>query len=240
MRASTATTTTKPRQVGQGRTESPLHGLGSAIAGTSLEALMAERGRNRRHGKDSLILLEEEPVEAIHQVVSGVVRCYVMSEEGRRQITRFAWPGDYLGCSAVDVWHFSAEAVDDTVLRSISRDTLEAAEIGDREFHRDLRRATMREMKRREAHLARVAYLTADERLLDFLHELLAHASERDGYRRLPLMRRDIADHLGLSVETVSRAFTSLKRTGRIEMRGADWFHIAANVDTRQRALRAA
>lgn len=223
-----ASVTAKPRHLGQESAGASFEGAG-ATAARPLAALIAERGRNGHYAKDSLILLQEEPVETIHQVVSGVVRCYVMSEEGRRQITRFAWPGDYLGCVAIDAWHFSAEAVQNSVLRSVARETLEAAEFRDPELHRDLRRASMREMKRREAHLARVAYLSADERLLDFLGELLAHTSDREGYRRLPLMRRDIADYLGLSVETVSRAFTSLKRAGLIAMRGSDWFQITAD-----------
>lgn len=191
-----------------------------------LARFVAARGRRRRAAENSLIFLEQEPVESIYQVVSGVVRCFVMSEDGRRQITRFAWPGDFLGCVAIDAWHFSAEAVNEVVLRSVPQNALEAALLEDVELQRDMRRATALEMKRRQTHLARVAYMPADDRLYDFLVELSRYAGRRDGYLMLPLMRRDIADHLGLSVETVSRAFTALKRSGRLEMRRADGFRM--------------
>jgi CRP-like cAMP-binding protein len=65
----------------------------------------------------------------------------------------------------------------------------------------------------------------APERLLQFLHGFASTRSS-SGFIALPMCRRDIADHLGLSVETVSRAFSTLKRTGRISLSGAEKYKI--------------
>lgn len=204
-------------------------------APSPLRAYFAARGRNRRMAADSVIALEQEPAEAIHLVLTGVARCYVMSEDGRRNISRFAWPGDFIGCVAIDAWHFSAEAIDTLTLRSIKRDALESALLRDGALQRDLRREVAQEMRRREAHIARIASLSAEARLLDFLHEVAGHASEIDGFSQLPLMRRDIADFLGMSIETTSRTFTSLRRSGRLQMRGVGEFRIRGDAPSRRK-----
>ncbi len=70
-----------------------------------------------------------------------------------------------------------------------------------------------------------LAYLPAEERVRRFLTEFAARRAA-SGFTVLPMPRRDIADHIGLTVETVSRAFSALKRKGMIEMRGCDRFRM--------------
>lgn len=74
---------------------------------------------------ESTILLHGHAADAVYLVVSGTIRCCTISEDGRRQIFRFAKKGEFVGVSDIDTWHFTAEAVDHVIVKSIPRSVVE-------------------------------------------------------------------------------------------------------------------
>lgn len=186
---------------------------------TELHALFKKSSFQQHFRPDSTVLLDGEPAEALYLVISGTVRCCTIAADGSRQIFSFAKKGDFIGISDFDTWHFTAEAVDHVILRAISRDVIERDLRANIALRQEVRTYVSQLLERRERQLLSLISRKAPERLFHFLQD---YASSRpgDGSRpvALPMCRRDIADHLGLSVETVSRAFTDLKTKGRIEM----------------------
>lgn len=163
-------------------------------------------------------------------MISGTVRCCTIAEDGRRHIFRFAQAGDLIGLSEVDIWHFTAEAVTDLRLRAVSREAVQALAANDPGLRQALSRRLLGELRCRENLLMSFAHQNAEERLLDFLRRFSREAPPElraeDQLVTLPMPRRDLGDHLGLTFETVSRAFSALKRRAAIEMRGTDRFRV--------------
>jgi len=157
---------------------------------------------------------ENEPAEYLYKVVSGAVRSYKVLSDGRRQIGGFYLPGDVFGLEAGDVHGFSAEAVADSKIMVIKRAALIALAARDTEVARQLWTMSARELQRAQDHVM-LLIKTAQERVAGFLLEMAARgksASEVD----LPMSRQDIADYLGLTIETVSRTFTQLENCAAI------------------------
>lgn len=204
---------------------SPLH----ADTAGAVDALFAARGRLTTADRGQTLVMEEQPIESVYQISSGFVRCCSYTQEGQRQVFHFAGPGDLLGFPDLGIWHFSAEAVTDVVLRSIKIDVLEEAMTCNRAMQRELRRHCLEQIAARERHLVWLAYLRTEDRLLAFLEEFEAAGSKRGDMVELPMTRLDLADHLGMTFETVSRCFTALKRRGAIMMNGPNMYALSAD-----------
>lgn len=187
--------------------------------------LFDDRARLRDFEAGSTILLHGAPASAVFRVVSGTVRCCTITESGRRHIFRFARAGDLIGLDEFDTWHFTAEAVDRVRLLAAPRETLERALLDDPALHGEMRALIARELAAREEQLVVVSAARAEERLLWFLAGF-ARRPDADGFTTLPMTRQDIGDHLGLTLETVSRVFSGLKRKGAIAMRGTNGFRL--------------
>ncbi|MEX2519717.1 MAG: helix-turn-helix domain-containing protein [Paracoccaceae bacterium] len=191
----------------------------------TVEDLFAGSAHFSRAGAGRALLIEGDPADVVHQIASGVVRCCTFTENGRRQIFRFAMAGDILGFADLERWHFTAEAVDPVLLRSIPRARLERALEKSPSLQRDLRRRISEELTEREQHMAVLAFEPAEKRVIWFLAGY-SRRCDRSGFLPLPMTRQEIGDFLGLTLETVSRAFSALKRANVIEMQGADRFRL--------------
>lgn len=199
--------------------------LGRSTEGGRIRDLFAGSARVRHCAPGSTIFLQGDRVGSLYRIVAGTVRCCSFTEDGKRQIFRFAESDDLLGPTELDRWHFTAEAVDHVILRSIGREAFERALATDPAVQRALRETSAGELARRERQLLAMAYLPADERLLAFLAEYAERHVSR-GFTVLPMTRLDIGDHLGLKLETISRGFGNLRRRGLIEMKGASRFRM--------------
>jgi CRP/FNR family nitrogen fixation transcriptional regulator len=156
-----------------------------------------------------------------YRVVSGTVRLCKLMSDGRRQITQFAGPGDFFGFEWLDTHELTAEALTDVVVIQYARSRLER--LGDEhgDAQRRLTALLSRELWAAQSHLVMLGRKTAKERLVSFFLAL----AERRGAGKgdtidLPMGRQDIADYLGLTVETVSRAVSELKRARHIGVPG--------------------
>lgn len=159
---------------------------------------------------------EGEPADYLYKVVSGTVRTYKVLADGRRQIGAFYMRGDVFGLETCDEHTFSAEAISDAKVLVIKRSTLVALAERDNEVARQLWALTGLELSRVQEHIL-LLIKTAQERVAGFLLEMADRASNGNSLE-LPMSRQDIADYLGLTIETVSRTLTTLENAAAIEL----------------------
>jgi CRP/FNR family nitrogen fixation transcriptional regulator len=162
---------------------------------------------------------EDESVDYVYEVAHGAVRTVKVLSDGRRQIGGFHFAGDLFGLEDGDQHSFSAEAIVDSTVRIIRRNTLIRLAGHDRELAQRLLLVTSHEITRVHRH-ALMLIKNAQERVGSFLLEM----SERiaiGAMIELPMSRQDIADYLGITIETVSRTFTSLESQATIALPNA-------------------
>jgi CRP/FNR family transcriptional regulator, nitrogen fixation regulation protein len=156
---------------------------------------------------------EAEPAEYVYQVTDGAVRSYKLLSDGRRQIGAFHLIGDVFGLENSGVHRFTAEAIVDTTIRLAKRVSLAHVAESDTTVARDLLNMTAINLKHAEDHMLLLGRKTSLERVAAFLLEM-DHRLTAAGVMALPMCRRDIADYLGLTLETVSRALSALHDQG--------------------------
>jgi CRP/FNR family nitrogen fixation transcriptional regulator len=171
----------------------------------------------RTFAKDEEIFAEGDRAAFFYKVVSGAVRTSKLLSDGRRQIDAFHLPGDILGIESGDEHRFTAEAVQDCEVVAYRRCNLETLAATDVAFSRQVVGAMMRSLERAQDHMLLLGRKSAVEKIATFLLDLASRLSE-DGHFELPMSRTDIADHLGLTIETVSRTMTQLERQKVIEV----------------------
>jgi CRP/FNR family nitrogen fixation transcriptional regulator len=192
-----------------GRTARPVAGNLVGLGG-SIEMV----GAPMPFSRNAEIYGENEPAEYLYKVVSGAVRTYKVLNDGRRQIGAFYLPGDIFGLEVGGEHTFSAEAVADCKVLVIKRSALVALASRDNEVARQLWAMAAGELQRAQAHIM-LLIKTAQERVAGFLLEMAARNSGANEVE-LPMSRQDIADYLGLTIETVSRTLTLLENAGAI------------------------
>ncbi len=152
-----------------------------------------------------------------YRIVSGCVRMVNLMEDGRRQIGEFLMAGDLLGFDTLGTYDFSAEAVSEVVLRRYPRRMVDALAESNVALARRLRDMTSGSLRLAHSRLVLLGRKTASERIASFLLEMAKRLPEvhRD-VLDLPMGRTDIADHLGLTIETVCRVMAHLRRDGTV------------------------
>lgn len=164
--------------------------------------------------RNSEIYGEAEPADYVHYLVAGTVRICRLMDDGRRQIETFHRPGTLFGFEAGTSHRFSAEAVTNVTVRLARRSALMALAGRDAEVAQALWGLACRELERAQEHVLLLGRKTAQERVASFLGELAS-----DDAVDLPMSRQDMADYLGLTIETVSRTLTQLEANGVIAFR---------------------
>jgi CRP/FNR family transcriptional regulator, nitrogen fixation regulation protein len=159
---------------------------------------------------------EGEPTDYVYAVATGIARCCRVSAAGRRQIVAFYVPGDLFGFEPGDQHTLSAEAVTEMTVCMVKRSTMMAVAWRDPGVAAQLWAGLALELRREQEHILRLGK-PAQERmascLLDFAMRL-----PNSGDLELPISRRDIADYLDITIETVSRVLTQLKNAAAITM----------------------
>jgi len=168
------------------------------------------------------ICCQGEPADRWFWIINGTARRSVIRRDGRRQIVDLLLPGDCFGFTNGDEYDDTVEAIarETYVARCVRRDAEAVAE-SNPQLAREIRRATFETLLRLQSQLVIVGRVTAIEKVGAFLLDMSARVSSRSSDRVvLPISRYDMADYLGLSVETVSRSLTQLKRQGVIKLFG--------------------
>ena len=135
---------------------------------------------------------------------------------GRRRIKAFYLPGDVFGLEMDDEHHFSAEAVTDSTILVVKRSALMSLANADGDVARRLWTFTARELRRMQDHVLLLTK-TAQERVASFLLDLAKRLAAVEEIE-VPMSRQDIADYLGLTIETSSRILTQLEAQATIAL----------------------
>jgi CRP-like cAMP-binding protein len=157
-----------------------------------------------------------ERVEYLYKVLKGSVRTYKILQDGRRLIEAFYLPGDIFGFEVGDEHTLSAEAIVDCQLRVLRRASVAVLAARDSSVARHLYAMTVTELQRVRNHLM-LLVKNARQRVAGFLLEMSRRSSDSDEII-LPMSRQDIADYLGLTIETVSRSLTQLENAAAIAL----------------------
>ena len=191
------------------------------------------QGSRRSREPGATIYAQSDPAEFIYQVVSGVVRTITLNRDGRRIVHGFHLPGEIFGMEREKIHHCSAEAVCQTELVQCPTSRLNALAETDKDAARELWMSLLVSRDRTAERFMYVLHGTAFEKLAYFLIDL-AWRTQSSRRIELPMSRYDIADYLGLSSETVSRTFTTLRTRGLIATKGRqvrllndDMLHVA-------------
>ena len=168
------------------------------------------------YARNEEIFGEGEPADFVYKVVSGSARTYKILSDGRRQIGAFYLPGEVFGLDVDDVYHYSADAVGKSTLLVVKRSALIALADTDHNVAHLLWTLTAQELRRLQEHML-LLIRSAQERVACFLLEMAERMAETDVID-LPMSRQDIADYLGLTIETISRTLTQLETAAAISV----------------------
>lgn len=182
-----------------------------------VEKVMARR--NIARGKT--VMREGEPNEVLYVVVGGSFRLSKQLIDGRRQVTGFLFPGDFVGVRTTEANAYTAEALEDSVVCCFPHRFLDEAAVGSPGIKDRLIARGQTEYHKAQDHIVLLGKKSAEERVLSFIELVNRRIGEPQGTdaRRvpLPMPRQDIADYLGLRLETLSRTLTALRADGRLK-----------------------
>jgi CRP/FNR family nitrogen fixation transcriptional regulator len=156
---------------------------------------------------------EGEWANRVYEVMRGAVRNYKTLSDGRRQICAFHLPNDIFGWENGPTYRFTAEAIVDTTVRVVRRQNLEYVAATNVQVTHSLLSMTTRNLEHAENQMMLLGRKNSLEKVAAFLLEMDRRLFGTD-VLALPMTRRDIADYLGLSVETVSRELSRLRARG--------------------------
>lgn len=174
-------------------------------------------GLRQTYGPGETIFDEGQRADRVYQLMSGTLRTCRILRDGRRQIEAFHFAGDVFGLEGGEVHRVAAQTLSPVQVRAMPRSALEALARENGEVARRLLELTTDTLRRCQDHVLVLGRRAACERVAALLLDL----AERTGAEALldvPMTRQDMADYLGLTIETVSRTFTQLQHDGLIAL----------------------
>ena len=196
------------------------HGASSKIA-----QVMSRMGAAMRFAKDDEIFFQDDDAELIYLLQSGAARTTRLLADGRRQVGGFYYPGDLIGFETGEQHRFSAEALCDCTVLVLKRRALNEF-AGDDDLERAIWDVTRAELERMQDHLLVLGRKTACERVASFLMGVAER--ETTDQHDLHMGRQDMADYLGLTIETVSRMLTQLQSASVVSFESARQFRVTS------------
>ncbi len=175
----------------------------------------------RNFQKGSVIFHQKGTAEFFYEVISGAVRCSTMTLEGRRQILRFAGPGDIVGLTKEHTYGYSAEVVRSCSIRRYRTDRIEMALERDVELKRRLLNSITRECDMLRNHISLLGHRHSASKVAILLLEMEQSETTSCGRLTFPASRTEIADYLCMSPETLCRKLGEFRLSKLIEMRSA-------------------
>ena len=219
----------------------PLSPFARSVRPTSAPSRLSrfETGTLRRLDTREHVFYEGDPRTHVFQVEEGTIVIYKVLPDGRRQVIGFAYPGDLLGLGTSGDHLFNAQATSAAKIRCLGAHALEEAAAHDAALALKLYQAISLELSAARNLLISIGQQSALERVAAFLVALDRKTGVADGSGsmiRLPMRRSDIADFLGLTIETVSRTLTKLRVMQMIEIVNGTEVHLRARTRLEQLA----
>lgn len=213
------------------RADSAASGADRGLA--ALAAETARQSRTQRFGQHSIVFYEGDAAERVYEVSAGTVMLYKLLPDGRRQVVEILTPGMVFGLCAGETYDCSAETL--TASAVVSHERREVEETASLQRH--VSRCLMAQMERMHDHAVLLGRKSALERVSTFFIHMVPNrggegcVGPADGDVDthdivLSMTRQEIADYLGLTIETVSRVISELKRRGLVRVERQDGIHI--------------
>lgn len=167
------------------------------------------------------IFLDGDDARHVFEVLDGIVCAYRILPDGERHIVSFYFPGDVIGNCSLGTYAYSAQALTPVRVRRIPRSAIERSMAHRPELAQRFLRLAALELAATRDHLLCLAAKSAEAKIAAFLLALSRRNEEQGGdpdQIKLPMTRLDIADYLGLTIETVSRTLSKFRRNGLIDL----------------------
>jgi CRP/FNR family transcriptional regulator, nitrogen fixation regulation protein len=214
------------------RTPEQSASAGAAIARSGeFDALLAleQIGTRRSFFRNQEIFAEGDSADCWFKVISGAVRICKWMADGRRHILDFCFVGDCFGLSDARIRAATAEAVEDLIVMCYPQRAADRLLDETPRLAREMYDRTLRELAQAQTRMLLLGRMTASERVASFLLEI-ADRCDTPLSLDVPMLRSDVADYLGLTIETVCRTLSAFKHDGiiavptpqRIELRNRD------------------
>lgn len=169
-----------------------------------------------------MVFCQGEPADYVYEVIEGVLKLYILTADGRLQITGFAYPGQILALDAGTAYSTTAEAVTPTKLCQYPRAKFERVIDDHPQLARQLFTIVAQDLTAARGQMLLLGRKSATEKIASFVVSLAKRNEERgqdSAIIDLPMSRGDIGDYLGLTIETVSRTITRLRQLGVLDLR---------------------
>ncbi len=199
-------------------------GICGALTEEQLISLSKHTSRKIENPGTELIR-DSEPITTYANVVSGVVKLSKLLEDGRQQIVGLQYAPDFLGRPLRAESLVAAEAATNVELCAFPKSVLERLMAESPELEHKLLEQSLKELDEAREWMVTLGRKNAQEKIASFLYMIAAHMDpeadleeDREMTFDLPLSRADIADFLGLTIETVSRQLTKLRKSGVVSI----------------------
>jgi CRP/FNR family nitrogen fixation transcriptional regulator len=192
---------------------------GKSETADPIAAVLQGLGSVVKFKRNAAVFNEGDPARHVYKVIDGAVRTCRVLMDGRRQIADFYLPGDFFGLDWQSEHGFTAEAIADAVVVSYPRSQLELTAETQPAVQRLLMNLLSKGLSATQDHVVMLGRQTAQERLAWFLLRIMQRSDDNPNLD-LPMSRLDIADYLGLTIETVSRGISQFKRKQLIAVSG--------------------
>lgn len=189
-------------------------------------------------GATTVLFHEGDDADALYEVVTGVFRATKVFHDGRRQVVAFAYPGDIVGFGHGDAYRFDCDALTPARVQVTARGDIANVLRNRPDLGEKLLAMAAGEVASMHDLSVLLCRKSAMERIAGFLLSLANRTGKLANDQRvgLPMCRADIADHLGLTIETVSRNLSKLKLRGIIDLPGRNSFVIRDLARLRQQS----
>jgi CRP/FNR family transcriptional regulator len=191
--------------------------------------IFSEISSERTHTNRENIFLQQEISTNLYNITEGNVKIYHLLSDGRIQIIGFLYPGDFFGAYKKGKYNYSAEAIGDVRLCVFKQEVLDKYLGKNMNLAKELLHMTSHELTLAQDRIGVLGKMNANERMAKFILNISnqrARIGWQDNPISLPMTRQDIADYLGLTLETVSREITKLKTTNIIKVMNSKQFFI--------------
>ncbi|WP_316859026.1 helix-turn-helix domain-containing protein [uncultured Cohaesibacter sp.] len=191
--------------------------------------MSSELSRHKTFPAHGVVFFEGDPASNIYEVADGSVMLYKLLPDGRRQVVEILGPGDLFGVPAGEVYDTSAETLTETLVHMISRKDAEGSE----QIQQHMKKCLIAQVQNLHDHAVLLGRKSAHERVASFLMRFVPDRggftctgplkeNEDESVVTLHMTRQEIADFLGLTIETVSRVLSDMKRRKIITMEKQD------------------
>lgn len=201
------------------------------------ESALAGLGSVSHYVRNNTIFGEGDEADHSYKVVAGAVRLSKTLSDGRRQVAQFALPGDFFGIDWLDEHSMTAEALNDVSVICYRRGRLERLSDENRAIRAELFSTLRHDLWAAQNHLVILGRQSALERVASFLLQLVDRRKDaKSDTIDIPMSRQDVADYLGLTIETVCRMLTKLKDSRIIEIPDRHTIKVRSNSALRRAA----